>query len=45
MLLPDETVVLRADYEACAPAGKVAIISGGGSAMSPPMPATWARAC
>lgn len=35
MLLPDETVVLRADYEALRAAGKVAIISGGGSGHEP----------
>jgi len=35
MLLPDETVVIRADHEALKAAGKVAIISGGGSGHEP----------
>lgn len=35
MLLQDETVVVRADHEALRQAGKVAIISGGGSGHEP----------
>ncbi|KAJ8138802.1 hypothetical protein OY671_007985, partial [Metschnikowia pulcherrima] len=35
MQSPDETVVLRADYEESRAAGKVAIISGGGSGHEP----------
>jgi len=35
MLLPDETVVVRADHEALRQAGKVAILSGGGSGHEP----------
>lgn len=35
VLLPDENVVLRADYAALKGAGKVAIISGGGSGHEP----------
>lgn len=35
MLLPDENAVIRADYEALRQAGKVAIVSGGGSGHEP----------
>ncbi|MPT48667.1 MAG: dihydroxyacetone kinase subunit DhaK [Sphingobium sp.] len=35
MLLPDESAVIRADYEALKAAGKVAILSGGGSGHEP----------
>ncbi|MBN8831717.1 MAG: dihydroxyacetone kinase subunit DhaK [Sphingomonadales bacterium] len=35
MLLPDETVVIRADHEALRQAGKVALLSGGGSGHEP----------
>ncbi len=35
MLLPDETVVIRADHRELKDAGKVAIISGGGSGHEP----------
>jgi dihydroxyacetone kinase len=35
MLLPDETVVIRADHEALREAGKVALLSGGGSGHEP----------
>jgi dihydroxyacetone kinase len=35
MLLPDETVVIRADHAALREAGKVAILSGGGSGHEP----------
>lgn len=35
MLLPDETAVIRADHEALRQAGKVALLSGGGSGHEP----------
>lgn len=35
MLLPDETAVVRVDHEALRQAGKVAIVSGGGSGHEP----------
>ena len=38
MLLPDETVVIRADHEALRQAGKVALLSGGGSGHEPAHP-------